>query len=40
MRELGWTPSHGFDEALEETVRFYADNREWWEPLLARVRNR
>jgi len=40
VRELGWTPSHGFDEALEETVRFYADNREWWEPLLARVRNR
>ncbi len=40
VRELGWSPSHGFDEALEETVRFYADNREWWEPLLARVRNR
>ncbi|MFZ4517521.1 MAG: dTDP-glucose 4,6-dehydratase [Microthrixaceae bacterium] len=37
---LGWRPRHGFDEALEETVRFYVDRRDWWEPLRARVRNR
>jgi dTDP-glucose 4,6-dehydratase len=37
---LGWRPRHEFEEALEETVRFYADHRDWWEPLRARVRNR
>ena len=37
---LGWRPRTGFDEALEETVRFYVDRRDWWEPLRSRVRNR
>jgi len=40
IRELGWSPAHGFDEALERTVRFYLDRRDWWEPLRSRVRNR
>jgi len=37
---LGWRPRTDFDTALEETVRFYVDRRDWWEPLRARVRNR
>jgi dTDP-glucose 4,6-dehydratase len=37
---LGWTARRSFDEALEETVRFYVDHRDWWEPLRDRVRNR
>ncbi len=37
---LGWVPSTDFDDALEATVRFYVEHREWWEPLRARVRNR
>ncbi len=40
VAELGWRPRHGFDEALDETVRFYRDRRDWWEPLRSRVRNR
>jgi dTDP-glucose 4,6-dehydratase len=35
--ELGWTPSHGFDDGLAETIAWYAANRDWWEPLKARV---
>lgn len=31
MRELGWRPSHKFEEALEGTVRWYTENRWWWE---------
>jgi dTDP-glucose 4,6-dehydratase len=31
--ELGYTPRVPFDRGLAETVRWYADNREWWEPL-------
>ncbi|HYZ76304.1 MAG TPA: dTDP-glucose 4,6-dehydratase [Gaiellaceae bacterium] len=35
--ELGWRPAVDFDAGLEETVRWYADNREWWEPLKQRA---
>lgn len=28
--ELGWEPLHSFDEWLEETVKWYQDNEEWW----------
>jgi dTDP-glucose 4,6-dehydratase len=35
--EFGWRDEIGFDEGLEETVRWYADNREWWEPLKGRA---
>jgi len=34
--ELGWTPAHSFEEALEKTVRWYLENRSWWEALRAR----
>jgi len=30
---LGWRRVRTLDEALEETVRWYRDNRWWWEPL-------
>jgi dTDP-glucose 4,6-dehydratase len=28
---LGWTPQYAFEAALEKTVRWYVDNRRWWE---------
>src|SRR5690348_4727240 len=34
VRALGWKPEHSFDAGgLEETVDWYRDNREWWEPI-------
>ena len=30
-QELGWRPAHGFEEGLRTTVRWYIDNRWWWE---------
>jgi dTDP-glucose 4,6-dehydratase len=33
LRALGWEPRYGFEEALEQTVRWYADNRWWWEKI-------
>lgn len=36
-RELGWEPSIGFGEGLADTVRWYEQNRGWWEPLRARA---
>ncbi|MEX2659569.1 MAG: GDP-mannose 4,6-dehydratase, partial [Acidimicrobiales bacterium] len=32
---LGWRRARTLDEALEETVAWYRDNRWWWEPLKA-----
>jgi dTDP-glucose 4,6-dehydratase len=31
--ELGYAPRHDLTAGLAETVRWYRDNREWWEPL-------
>jgi len=28
--ELGWKPSHSFDEALAETVHWFTTHEEWW----------
>jgi len=35
--ELGWRPGHDFESGLEKTVRWYLDNRAWWEPLRSGV---
>jgi dTDP-glucose 4,6-dehydratase len=32
-RELGWRAQEGFDSGLVKTVRWYLENRAWWEPL-------
>jgi dTDP-glucose 4,6-dehydratase len=34
--ELGWAPEIDFATGIHETVRWYADNRAWWEPLRGR----
>ena len=36
-KELGWEPTIPFDTGLRATVRWYAENRSWWEPLLDRA---
>ena len=33
--KLGWAPRHRFEEALAETVRWYEDNRPWWERIIS-----
>jgi dTDP-glucose 4,6-dehydratase len=34
---LGYTPQMTFEEGLDLTVRWYRENRAWWEPLKARA---
>jgi len=36
-RELGWEPAIDFERGLEETVAWYAEHRDWWEPLKGRA---
>ena len=33
VRELGWTPGHTFEEALDATIEWYRANEAWWRPL-------
>ena len=32
--EINWIPKYDFDLALKETVNWYIENKEWWEPLV------
>jgi dTDP-glucose 4,6-dehydratase len=32
-RELGWKPLHSFEQGIEDTVRWYAKNVDWWKSL-------
>ncbi len=33
-RELGWKPLHNFENGLRETIDWYVNNPQWWEPIL------
>ncbi|MBF4617297.1 dTDP-glucose 4,6-dehydratase [Clavibacter sp. VKM Ac-2873] len=37
QRELGYAPQVPFAEGLADVVRWYRENRAWWEPLKARA---
>jgi len=34
-RELGWRPRHTFEAGLRDTVRWFLDNRSWWERVMS-----
>ena len=36
-RETGWTPRHGFEQALQDTVAWYLANESWWGPIRSGV---
>jgi len=33
IRALGYSPSRTFEQAIDETIRWYRDNEAWWRPL-------
>jgi dTDP-glucose 4,6-dehydratase len=35
-RELGWQPQHSFEDAMDTTIDWYVENREWWQRILER----
>jgi dTDP-glucose 4,6-dehydratase len=35
-RELGWSPRIKLDDGLEDTVRWYVENRDWWDGIRQR----
>ncbi|MEO1042789.1 MAG: dTDP-glucose 4,6-dehydratase [Pseudomonadota bacterium] len=36
-KELGWKAKHNFDTGISETIRWYLDHADWWEPLTKGV---
>jgi dTDP-glucose 4,6-dehydratase len=36
-RRFGWRPAESLESGLRQTVRWYRDNRAWWEPIRSGV---
>jgi dTDP-glucose 4,6-dehydratase len=34
-RDLGWEPTTLFDEGIKMTIKWYLDNRDWWENIIS-----
>lgn len=34
IEKLGWKPQHDFNSWIEQTVKWYQRNEQWWKPLL------
>jgi dTDP-glucose 4,6-dehydratase len=37
-QEIGWHPATHFPEGLHQTIKWYAENVDWWKPLKERLR--
>ena len=33
--ELGWEPTTSFGEGIKKTIKWYLDNKEWWENIIS-----
>jgi dTDP-glucose 4,6-dehydratase len=33
--ELGWSAAHSFEQGLEDTIRWYAQNEAWWKSVIS-----
>ena len=33
-QELGWEPTYNFNEAMKATIRWYLENKTWWEKII------
>ena len=35
LEKLGWKPQYTFDTGIEQTIKWYLDNKDWWEQILS-----
>jgi dTDP-glucose 4,6-dehydratase len=35
QNELGWKPAYTFERGIEETIKWYVDNKKWWERIIS-----
>ena len=34
IKNLGWKPGHQFEDAMQETITWYRDNKTWWQDII------
>ncbi len=34
-KELGWKPSYTFEQGIDETIKWYLDNKDWWMKIIS-----
>jgi len=37
--ELGWKPGHSYHSGLKKTIRWYIDNKTWWQAIQEKKYN-
>ncbi|KUO60801.1 dTDP-glucose 4,6-dehydratase [bacterium BRH_c32] len=35
QNELGWTPDYKFEQAIQDTVKWYVENKNWWVRIIS-----
>ncbi len=35
MNDLGWKPKVSFDDGIKKTIKWYLDNKKWWQNILS-----
>lgn len=35
QKELGWKPQTNFEEGIKKTIKWYLDNKQWWEEIIS-----
>jgi dTDP-glucose 4,6-dehydratase len=35
QNEFGWMPAFTFERGIEETIKWYVDNKQWWERIIS-----
>jgi dTDP-glucose 4,6-dehydratase len=33
--ELGWNPKFNFEDAVSQTIKWYLNNKQWWERIIS-----
>ncbi len=35
QKDLGWKPETRFEEGIKKTIKWYKENKSWWEPIIS-----
>ncbi|MCK2002959.1 dTDP-glucose 4,6-dehydratase [[Brevibacterium] frigoritolerans] len=35
LEQLGWKPTYNFETGIAQTIKWYLDNKEWWEQIIS-----
>lgn len=36
MEQFGWKPTYTFETGIAQTIQWYLNNKDWWEPIIGR----